>query len=41
MELYKIPQKKKTDSCVKEAYKIASDIDIKNANFKEIELGIK
>ena len=33
--------RKKTDSCIKEAYNIDSDIDIKNANFKEIELGIK
>ena len=33
--------RKKTDSCVKEACKIDSDIDIKNAHFKETELGIK
>ena len=26
---------------MKEAYKIDSDLDIKNAHFKEIELGIK
>ena len=40
MELYKISQEK-TDSCVKEAYKIDSDLDIKNAHFQEIEVGIK
>ena len=40
MELYKIPQEK-ADSCVKEAYKIDSDLDIKNAHFKEIEADIK
>ena len=33
--------RKKTDSCVKEAYKIDSDLDIKNAQFKEIEVDIK
>ena len=33
--------KKKTDSCIKEAYKIDSDFDIKNSHFKEIEIGIK
>ena len=33
--------RKKTDSCVKEAYKIDSDLDIKNSHFKEIEVGIK
>ena len=33
--------RKKPDSCVKEAYKIDSDLDTKNAHFKEIELGIK
>ena len=40
MELYKIPQEK-TESCVKEVYKIDSGLDIKNAHFKEIEAGIK
>ena len=39
MELYKIPQEK-ADSCVKEAYKIDSNLDIKNAHFKEIEADI-
>ena len=33
--------RKKPDSFVKEAYKIDSDLDTKNAHFKEIELGIK
>ena len=33
--------RKKTDSCVKEAYKIDNELDIKNAHFKEIEVGIK
>ena len=40
MELYKMPQEKKLIP-VKEAYKIDSDLDIKNAHFKEIEVGIK
>ena len=33
--------RKKTDSCVKEAYKIDSKLDTKNTQFKEIEPGIK
>ena len=39
MELYKISQEK-TDSCVKEAYKIDSDLDIKKSHL-EIAEGIK
>ena len=33
--------RKKPDSCVKEAYKIDSDLDTKNSHFKDVELGIK
>ena len=40
MELYKIPYKK-TDFCVKEAYKIDCDLDINNSQFKAIKVGIK
>ena len=40
MELHKIYQEK-PDSCVKLEYKIDSDVDTKNAHFKDSELGIK
>ena len=33
--------RKKTDSCVKESYKIDSDHEQKKSHFQEIELGIK